>query len=78
MYTLAGMRTNIVLDDELLRRAADVLGTKTKKSTVEAALREVIRQKAMENLLEWRMDIDPEDVRPGLERSTRPPKAVNR
>jgi Arc/MetJ family transcription regulator len=63
------MRTNIVLDDELLRKAAEIAGTKTKKSTVEYALKELIRQKAMEDLLDWRMDIDPDDVRPGIEPS---------
>ncbi len=63
------MRTNIVLDDELLRKAAEIAGTKTKKSTVEYALKEIIRQKAMRDLLDFRMDIDPEDVRPGWERS---------
>jgi Arc/MetJ family transcription regulator len=63
------MRTNIDIDDDLLRVAASVLGTTTKKSTVEAAFREVIRQKAMEDLLELRVDVDPEAVRPGWERS---------
>ena len=63
------MRTNIVLDDELLRKAAEIAGTKTKKSTVEYALKELIRQKAMQDLLGWRMDIDPDDVRPGIEPS---------
>jgi Arc/MetJ family transcription regulator len=63
------MRTNIVLDDELLRKAAEIAGTKTKKATVEYALKELIRQKAMRELLDFRMDIDPEDVRPGWERS---------
>jgi Arc/MetJ family transcription regulator len=65
------MRTNIVLDDELLEKAAAILGTSTKKSTVEAALKEIIRLQAMRELADLRMDIDPEDVRPGWERSTR-------
>jgi Arc/MetJ family transcription regulator len=65
------MRTNIDLDDELLARAAEIAGTKTKKSTVEYALRELIRRQAMRELAEMRIDIDPEDVRPGWERSRR-------
>jgi Arc/MetJ family transcription regulator len=65
------MRTNIVLDDELLRKAAEIAGTKTKKSTVEYALKELIRQKAMQELLELRIDLDPDDVRPGIEPSRR-------
>jgi len=72
------MRTNIVLDDELLAKAAEIAGTKTKKSTVEFALKELIRRKAMRDLLEMRgtIDIDPEDVRPGWERSRRTTKAA--
>jgi Arc/MetJ family transcription regulator len=33
------MRTNIEIDDELLERARAVAGTRTKKATVELALR---------------------------------------
>jgi Arc/MetJ family transcription regulator len=65
------MRTNIDLDDDLMSQAAAILGTVTKKSTVEAALKEIIRIQAMRDLAELRIDIDPEDVRPGWERSTR-------
>jgi Arc/MetJ family transcription regulator len=67
------VRTNIDLDDELLAQAAKIAGTKTKKSTVEWALKEIIRRQAMHDLLAMRgtIDIDPEDVRPGRERSTR-------
>jgi Arc/MetJ family transcription regulator len=67
------VRTNIDLDDELLAQAAKIAGTKTKKSTVEWALKEIIRRQAMHGLLAMRgtIDIDPEDVRPGRERSTR-------
>lgn len=43
------MRTMIDIDDELMAEAKRVLGTKTKKQTVERALREVIaRQKRLE------------------------------
>ena len=59
------MRTNIDLDDDLMTQAAAILGTVTKKSTVEAALKEIIRIQAMRDLAGLRIDIDPEDVRPG-------------
>lgn len=52
------MRTNIDLDDELLAQVAEVLGTTTKKSTVENALREVIRVHALRELVDLRLDIE--------------------
>jgi len=36
------MRTNIVIDDELMKRALQVSGCKTKKDVVELALQELI------------------------------------
>jgi Arc/MetJ family transcription regulator len=36
-------RTNIDIDDRLLAQAATIAGTRTKRSTVEFALSEVIR-----------------------------------
>ena len=36
------MRTNLELDDKLLRKAKKILGTSTKKATVEEALRQVV------------------------------------
>ena len=72
------MRTNIVLDDDLLQQAAAILGTKTKKSTVEAAFRELIRRNAMRELAQMRGKIDIEDisvVRPGWEPSRRTAEA---
>lgn len=39
-------RTMIDIDDDLLAYAAEVLGTGTKKATVEAALREVTAKHA--------------------------------
>ncbi len=46
------MRTNIDIDDELLAEAAEIAGTTTKKSTVETALRELIRQHKVRRVLE--------------------------
>ena len=37
------MRTNIEIDDELMKRAMKSSGTKTKRETVEAGLRTLIR-----------------------------------
>ncbi|MGK2937590.1 MAG: type II toxin-antitoxin system VapB family antitoxin [Solirubrobacteraceae bacterium] len=36
------MRTNIEIDDELLNAARAILGTQTKKETVEVALKRVV------------------------------------
>jgi Arc/MetJ family transcription regulator len=44
-------RTVIDLDDDLVARAAQELGTATKKDTVHAALRAVLRAKAASALL---------------------------
>jgi len=46
------MRTNIDIDDELLAEAAEVLGTNTKKATVEAALERVVRRNRQQRVLE--------------------------
>ena len=47
-------KTPVEIDDDLLAAAADVLGTRTKKDTVNAALREVsqrlVRLRAVEEL----------------------------
>ncbi|WP_219413920.1 type II toxin-antitoxin system VapB family antitoxin [Pseudonocardia nigra] len=58
------MRTNIDVDDELLAEAMKALGTRTKKETVEAGLREVVRQYRTRQVLElrgavrWEGDLD--------------------
>jgi Arc/MetJ family transcription regulator len=44
--------TAIDLDDNLLFRAREILGTTTKKDTVNTALREVVRRDAADRLLE--------------------------
>ena len=36
------MRTNIEIDDEVLREAQRLLGTRTKRETVDMALRELV------------------------------------
>jgi Arc/MetJ family transcription regulator len=58
------VRTNIELDDKLLTRAKKILGTSTKKATVEEALRQVVEndrgRKAIANLrgIGWEGNLD--------------------
>jgi Arc/MetJ family transcription regulator len=58
------MRTNIDIDDALLKKAMRATGMKTKKATVEAALERVVRQAAQVDALEklrglgWAGDLD--------------------
>lgn len=48
------MRTNIDIDDKLMRQAMKATNTTTKKAAVEAALRKVVQLKAQEGILKWR------------------------
>jgi len=38
-------RTNIVINDKLLQAAKEILGTKTKRETIEEALRRIVNLK---------------------------------
>jgi Arc/MetJ family transcription regulator len=46
-------KTMIDLDDGLLAEAAEILGTTTKKDTVNRALAELIRSRRREELINW-------------------------
>ncbi|MGA9072163.1 MAG: type II toxin-antitoxin system VapB family antitoxin [Terracidiphilus sp.] len=46
------MRTNIDIDDELMRQAMAATGTTTKKAAVEASLRKSIQLKAQTKILD--------------------------
>ena len=46
------MRTNIDLDDELVKEAMDVTGVRTKKDVVHLALQELVRARRKKNLLD--------------------------
>jgi Arc/MetJ family transcription regulator len=46
------MRTNIDIDDKLMAEARECTGLSTKKAVVEAALRELIRRRAVQELLD--------------------------
>jgi Arc/MetJ family transcription regulator len=58
------MRTNIVLDDELLAEAMNRTGLKTKRAVVEEALKTLVRLKRQEDIrtlrgqLRWEGDLD--------------------
>jgi len=46
------MRTNIVLDDELVRQAVQLTGIATKRELVDVALRVLIRDRRKKDLFE--------------------------
>jgi len=48
------MRTNIDIDDELMRQAMAASEETTKKAAVEKALRLMVRLKAQEGIKKWR------------------------
>jgi Arc/MetJ family transcription regulator len=58
------MRTNIEINDELLAQAMEASGLKTKKATVEEALRRLVREHRQKNAiadmagLGWDGDLD--------------------
>lgn len=58
------MRTNIVIDDGLMAEALEAAGCKTKRETVEQALRTLVLLKNQETLsglrgkLNWAGDLD--------------------
>jgi Arc/MetJ family transcription regulator len=75
------MRTNIEIDDELLKDAMAATGQTTKRATVEEALRTVIRLRGQRQALEdlkgigWEGDLDA--MREGRDWSP-PPQAERR
>lgn len=61
---MVNMRTNIVIDDNLMKQALSLSGYKTKKETVEEGLRLLIAQKnqikikKMKGKLNWEGDLE--------------------
>jgi Arc/MetJ family transcription regulator len=58
------MRTNIVIDDELIKAAQEATGLKTKKAVVEEGLRRLVRHKqqisavkALKGAADWQGDL---------------------
>ncbi|MEX2574424.1 MAG: type II toxin-antitoxin system VapB family antitoxin [Balneolaceae bacterium] len=58
------MRTNIVIDDDLMEEALKASRLKTKKDAVEEGLRLLVQRKKQENIknlrgkLQWRGDLE--------------------
>ncbi|HET6547131.1 MAG TPA: type II toxin-antitoxin system VapB family antitoxin [Solirubrobacter sp.] len=48
------MRTNIEIDDEVLREAQRLIGTRTKRETVDLALRELVARHRRLGVLDLR------------------------
>jgi Arc/MetJ family transcription regulator len=48
------MRTNIDIDDDILREAQRLVGTKTKRDTVDLALRELVARHRQVGILQLR------------------------
>ena len=67
------MRTNIEIDDKLMKEAMRSANTKTKKETVEAGLRMLIKIKGQEGIrklrgkVKWEGDLD--ELRSGREKT---------
>ena len=75
------MRTNIIIDDDLMAEAQRLSGIKTKKDTVEEALKLLVRmqrQRALREFrgkLHWEGDLD--DMRSNVEMSPEPTSINN-
>jgi Arc/MetJ family transcription regulator len=58
------MRTNVMIDDELMDKAMQYTGLPTKKAVIETALRTLVQLKAQEQIralrgqLHWEGDLD--------------------
>jgi len=48
------MRTNIVIEEELIKKALEYTGLKTKKEVVNFALRELIQRKERKEILRFK------------------------
>ena len=48
------MRTNIVIDDALMKQVLELTGLKTKRAAVEAGLKTLLRLKRQERIREYR------------------------
>ena len=52
------MRTNIVIDDDLVRQAMELTGARTKREVVHVALSSLIERRKRKNLLELAGELD--------------------
>jgi len=46
------MKTTVAIDDKLLKEAMEAIGARTKKETIEAGLKELVRKKNLQALKE--------------------------
>lgn len=64
VYFGGPMRTNVVIDDELLAEAMKYTGLSTKKAVIDEALQTLVRLKSQERIrslrgqLRWEGDLD--------------------
>lgn len=54
--------TSLYLEEELLREAEAVLGTRGPTGTVKAALEDVVRRARLKNLTSWELELTPADL----------------
>jgi len=52
------MRTNIVIDDDLMAEALRQTGAKTKREVVELGLRALVRQRRQAEIRQYRGELD--------------------
>ena len=52
---MATKRTTLLLDTELVAKAAEVLGTSKPTDTVRASLGQTVRQARLQNLVSWEL-----------------------
>ena len=58
------MRTNVLIDDELMAKAKEITGLQTKRAVIDEALRTLIRLRSQEKVrelrgkLRWEGDLD--------------------
>ncbi len=59
-------KTTVVLDENLLEDAREAIGARTKKETIETALREIVKQRQRELLIKemgtYNLDLTQEDL----------------
>ncbi|MGE4267925.1 MAG: type II toxin-antitoxin system VapB family antitoxin [Deferribacterales bacterium] len=55
------MATNLAIDDELLKEAQQISGLKTKKDTVNTALKEFITKRKQEEIIDLFGTVDYDD-----------------
>jgi Arc/MetJ family transcription regulator len=68
------MRTNIVIDEKLIREAMKATGLRTKRAVVEAGLQALIQIKSQADIRRWRGQVQWEGDLDEMRRSRVPEK----